>query len=1598
MVGTTCKFTFDELDPKFFRVTTVDNSLHCVPALRDVKDILPPVVDIFTDFYSGLPSSACFELDSLRAKAEALRVKVSDNLRSSVFKKHCIEFTPLHFDKTHLMVPSSLKLHEIFYRYSGAEIGSSILDLNSSPGIYGDLLQYTNPKLMCGIYNVKKSACKGPIDSDLYNTVNFSTNGDLSDIRTVLKMICNINRKRYSFDTFILDQKYKNIDEVSATLTNTITLVAQTSTLGANFVFNFDLQWYELFPIISALYMLFSEVIYTKPSSTSTLTTDFYVLCLTRKPFDANSPRPTFSDLNVHPDACKPSLDHFALYLYDEYISNTECLIEGGTYHRNRHCALITQTFIQNYLPRFEEIEDDTSDYGTADDNVSIPPPIETSTRAPHDTMEDFHEFLQSFNILPRNHVGLECIISDSSIRVDFRITMCEFDILSDIAQISVHTPFYIDSSAKNVYINTSKTSFGHILVTMLHAISNYLGFSIAVVIKDKPRAIEITQDAISPDFPQKMYMYVVCDDPDFVRIFVNKSDNISSNIYKHTIDEYMSYLQTLITTNIAEHTKVYNTYIANETFKSNSMLFGQQKDSKYKFGIIRRTDCEKGYTELQVGHRVDDNTRMVKCFYIDSFVDIVTVPLGKFALTSETSRMYYDTLHYAAFAKHYQEITSLSKVIITLEQGVGGNGKTHEITNVFNRDVNASSVLLLAPTQQAISNLKARVQSVAPKNEFKVKNFLTVNSFIVKDSLDAYERVFIDEALMLHPALVLLIAAKSKAVGVHCYGDMVQANFHSNVSFDFSYHLFRIYKISAPRWLSYRCTADALYAVQPWYDEVYELNGLPKTINVSNTGLINTLSFEDVNGPEEIPLDPKAIYLGFSEEDRKALSLRFPNHPEIHTVKSFQGRDTDHVIVYRHSSHSASVVHNSLHLMVSAFTRHKKTLRYYTRCHENKDLFRARIFAANHASPEAIKIHTLSRVNTGTYIINTEKPVGCRYTPEHIRYTSTKSSTHIPLLPSLHARAIANIASTSSSEVSISSHTLRKLDISVINLNRIIGKFAPSVKKINVLVSQNTNSHSEHLISQSQDAMVAQGTPFVLDDIFVELDLPTKPPLHVPRLPTVAQPSGFYQNYINRQFPGYLGVDTKYDSYHIQQYINVHIPNAKMDSSPLLCTEVEIPTLAPIIITPCPRLRPNNFYEVTHTLSLRNMNPPELLLNNCTEYSAKQLLHSFINAYITPEGNHALSTMSSIGPTLTSIVNWLHKQDSSVADKIVPELPYLRDKFNHYEVIIKRNPKIKLDADCFDNFPALQSIIHCDKKFNAIMCPIIDKLKNRLKACLPNHVLLFCDVSPEQFAANIDSVCPPTMVTYGEPTLEIDASQFDQSQGLTVLEFECLLMRFFGVREFYITMWYASHYYKIVRDRKHRNTFILPQQRTSGDGGTWFFNTTYLMSVIAYQYNISTVKFALFSGDDSLIVGRFSPRHNVSFFAEKFNLQIKLFNFSKSFYFCSKFLIKSPYGWIFLPDPLKILVKLGSHNIRNFEHLELIRISLEDLTRDYDRVDLSCVIDKCMHDRYPANTNYSKLVLALHGLIRDKPAFTCMFYVPVGVELLQDPSIPNLD
>jgi hypothetical protein len=342
-------------------------------------------------------------------------------------------------------------------------------------------------------------------------------------------------------------------------------------------------------------------------------------------------------------------------------------------------------------------------------------------------------------------------------------------------------------------------------------------------------------------------------------------------------------------------------------------------------------------------------------------------------------------------------------------------------------------------------------------------------------------------------------------------------------------------------------------------------------------------------------------------------------------------------------------------------------------------------------------------------------------------------------------------------------------------------------------------------------------------------------------------------------------------------------------------------------------------------------------------------------------------------------VQNWLTKQPPSALAELdtIDNMLYMH-VLDEYKLIIKKSPKPKLDNTAITEYTGLQTVCYQGPITNILFCPIFKEMKKRLLCFLKSKYMIFTDMTTTALERLITQLNPSDYYP-----VEVDISKYDKSQGKMLFEFELLLYRFLGMSEFCLRLWRLMHERTVINDKKNKIKARIEYQRKSGDAATFFGNTVVLMAILASVYDMDSCKMGLFAGDDSLLLFE-SPQPDINqLLLDGFNLESKIYHFD-FMYFCSKFILHTEFGWYIIPDPIKLLTKLGRHDIRNETHREEYRIAVADTTEDYNNIILLPYIERAISERYGHQVGVLMLD-TLYRVPRDKKVFNSLFLIPEG-------------
>ncbi|UHM27606.1 MAG: RNA-dependent RNA polymerase [Fushun naranga aenescens virga-like virus 1] len=925
----------------------------------------------------------------------------------------------------------------------------------------------------------------------------------------------------------------------------------------------------------------------------------------------------------------------------------------------------------------------------------------------------------------------------------------------------------------------------------------------------------------------------------------------------------------------------------------------------------------------------------------------------------------------------------STEYINVNFIQGVPGCGKTHCIVeNVplkptkrleveeTHESFEVNSCLILTPTRESADEIKTRLSKRGISKDNVKTSVATIDSYLLNHKRKGnlrYDLLIVEEALMLHAGQVVLALILSGARSLMFIGDECQIPFINRLgqcALRYSNLIEVLPNVKVKELnISFRCTLSTASTLSNRYKSgMYSVNDICN--ECSNKKF---LGFSDVKKISE-----NVVYLTFKQSEKDELIKKA--FKPVFTVHEFQGKQEDHVIVIRISTKKEEIYSSAEHALV-AFSRHRKSLTYYSPSSDDalgrlitsskfKPIASMRKHLKNKHEVESPKIDGLVPENTISELVN-----------RRIKQLRKEKDIDVPSLRSFPARTMVKL------EGGACRPQYRLIEQPLKNISNVTEPIYSVVKKY-------------------RDYDVP--TLIAVEEGRCKFPL-TKTPVLIPNL-ELADIS-LLQIFYDEVLPGNSIYDYTYDPEMVQNSDiifnledTMYNPDYKFNSY----KTVRFDKLRPNLRTSVPVNRPNTQVESLLAMIKRNQSVADLGGYADIDALAETMLKRF-NSLLKPSSLYLLDIYKGykIVPNSVSVKNWLLTQSGEALSQIDQPEDILVRPHNIYNFMIKSTVKPQLDTSAPYSYAALQTIAYSDKSVNVNYCPMFRELVDRVLPMLQDHIVVNTGMAPDDLDEVLSTICRRNSLNIYEATsLEVDMSKYDKSQGKLMLVFEEKFLRQFGFDEEFIKSWVRSHERTILKDINNKIRCSVSYQRKSGDASTFTMNTFYLMAMLATLLPLEDAKLACFGGDDSLILGNEEFNVNLSSItAILFNMESKYFRNYKYNYFCSKFVLQDAEGNVkLIPDPVKLVTKLGRHDLANWEHLEEYRISLEDLTKSYSNAVYYPYLSDAVSERYLLNHGVAYVFPVIYNFMRNPELFKTLFYTRPSDRLCADPSVSKFD
>lgn len=266
------------------------------------------------------------------------------------------------------------------------------------------------------------------------------------------------------------------------------------------------------------------------------------------------------------------------------------------------------------------------------------------------------------------------------------------------------------------------------------------------------------------------------------------------------------------------------------------------------------------------------------------------------------------------------------------------------------------------------------------------------------------------------------------------------------------------------------------------------------------------------------------------------------------------------------------------------------------------------------------------------------------------------------------------------------------------------------------------------------------------------------------------------------------------------------------------------------------------------------------------------------------------------------------------------------------YTLMVKADVKPKLDDTPLYKYVTGQNIVYHDSCVTALFSCIFTAAVERLKFVVSENWVFY-------HGMDIDSLAQRISADLGDirayVCYELDISKYDKSQASLMKQVEELILLTLGVDREVLETFFCGEYDSLVSLASKELVLSVGSQRRSGGANTWLGNTVVLCTLLSVMLRGNEDYYVVVSGDDSLIFSKTELDIDTSSLSDNFGFDVKLFRQAVP-YFCSKFLVQTDSGLFFVPDPLKLFIKLGVSRVADLDLLHEVYMSMVDITKNF--------------------------------------------------------------
>nr|QNM37802.1 hypothetical protein [Frankliniella occidentalis associated negev-like virus 1] len=947
--------------------------------------------------------------------------------------------------------------------------------------------------------------------------------------------------------------------------------------------------------------------------------------------------------------------------------------------------------------------------------------------------------------------------------------------------------------------------------------------------------------------------------------------------LYLPRMEDRLKYLNTLNQVMLNAHER----FLAfGKTNSSKLPSHGNFRRANFK-GVKESGHCA-AYSQA-LGSFVFTNKLQKKCAcgYAPDFPVLNPSMSGDKFVISDYTEKYFTPLEVLHLGKHLKCPTRPYRAIMFLAGP--GVGKTYTCLHEAKKALTeGESVLILTSTRAGKDDITERLKKLLKDVTVKFEPSMvsTVAAMKINGYASSVDNLYVDEALMEYMSDIHFVISMTSPKQVKYFGDTLQIPFINRMPAIGRLPMTvkdMVFDETRTLDLSRRSPCDVVKLLAPLYsayNPAFKFRTTNQTLkSVKSMQYFNNLSQVLAGTGRKVFLPTasaphKGVILTWVQADKELLRQSDTHGWEVHTIHEFQGKESEHVIVFRQGVKKIDLFNSEAinnkkniegrewnsHALV-AISRHTKSFLYVCPVVSSGDEDPLYAYVRLCEKMTADVARSVLDLTGAGVIVEDQLPV--YQTPftvlhynfrrkfiteaqERKKYAFGKCIKGVSCIPLWmgHLRHLKTFLKQVSVPVALDIDRLQLDDMVIGNEIHRAGKLE-LVTVYSVVRGQRVIDRrlGEFCLNNaiSNDPYVVPGTTKVEDHhpLTTRYDIGMETGEALALLQEILDEYHKYESLKDRSMWEYLRV--------IHQDLTVanNISFNRMNLVPTDAVYGNQIIMHPTLNTPAPMRGAHTVEAFIAAVGKRNSNVTMFAPPVDPVHTAVVMASAFVTQFLDEKKFKALNV--NLRTSATAAELWRRALKVDVAAHLDQDYSIYEQDVTKWTGQLKSTAKPTLARNAYSVRPLEQVIVHNSKDYNTIYCQIAIMLYNSILATKKDHLHIFNGLSVADFCARLSTDKHFAKLSNRKirnaVKRELDVSKYDKSHWYSTFLYTVIILKLFGLPKEEINLLFKSCSITSFKDMVTSVTVRQVFQMRSGSPFTLLFNTLVLLGLLSLSY-----------------------------------------------------------------------------------------------------------------------------------------------------------------